>query len=46
MVSIILKNNQFIFEVYDKEKDDEVFDEAIDRAGMVAKNFQSNVTLV
>ena len=40
-----LKNNQFILEVYDKEKDDEVFEEAIDRAGMVAKNFQSNVTL-
>ena len=40
-----LKNNQFILEVYDKEKDDEVFDEAIDRVGMVAKNFQSNVTL-
>jgi cytochrome c biogenesis protein len=40
-----LKNNQFILEVYDKDKDDEVFDEAIDRVGMVAKNFQSNVTL-
>ena len=40
-----LKNNQFILEVYDKEKDDEVFDETIDRVGMVAKNFQSNVTL-
>lgn len=40
-----LKNNQFILEVYDKEKDNEVFDEAIDRAGMVVKNFQSNVTL-
>ena len=25
-----LKNNQFILEVYDKEKDDEVFEEAID----------------
>jgi cytochrome c biogenesis protein len=40
-----LKNHQFILEVYDKEKDDEVFDETIDRVGMVAKNFQSNVTL-
>ena len=40
-----LKNNQFILEVYDKEKDDEVFAETIDRVGMVAKNFQSNVTL-
>ena len=40
-----LQNNQFILEVYDKEKDDEVFEEALDRAGMVAKNYQSNVTL-
>ena len=40
-----LQNNQFILEVYDKEKDDEVFEEAIDGAGMVAKNYQSNVTL-
>lgn len=40
-----LTNNQFIFEVYDKEKDSEVFQDAIDRSGMVAKNYQSNVTL-
>lgn len=40
-----LKNNQFILEVYDKEKDKEVFSEALDKVGMVAKNFQSNVTL-
>ncbi|GLB58041.1 cytochrome c biogenesis protein ResB [Cytobacillus sp. NCCP-133] len=40
-----LKNEKFILEVYDKEKDNEVFDEAIDKAGMVAKNYQSNVTL-
>ncbi|MBT2754863.1 cytochrome c biogenesis protein [Mesobacillus foraminis] len=40
-----LKNNQFILEVYDKEKEDEVFEQAIDKAGMVAKNYQSNVTL-
>lgn len=40
-----LKNNQFVLEVYDKEKDDEVFDAALDQAGMVAKNYQSNVTL-
>lgn len=40
-----LTNNQFIFEVYDKEKDNPVFQEAIDRSGMVAKNYQSNVTL-
>jgi len=41
-----LKNNQFILEVYDKEKDKEVFGEALDKTGMVAKNFQSNVTLL
>ena len=41
-----LKNNKFILEVYDKEKDNEVFEEAIDRVGMVAKNFQSNVPCI
>ncbi|MCM3093085.1 MULTISPECIES: cytochrome c biogenesis protein ResB [unclassified Cytobacillus] len=40
-----LKNDSFILEMYDKEKDNEVFEEAIDNAGMVAKNYQSNVTL-
>ena len=40
-----LQNNQFILEVYDSEKDGEVFEEALDGAGMVAKNYQSNVTL-
>jgi len=40
-----LKSNRFILEVYDKDKDNEVFGDAIDRAGMVAKNYQSNVTL-
>ncbi|MGN7178414.1 cytochrome C biogenesis protein [Paenibacillus sp. FSL R5-0490] len=40
-----LKNDGFILEMYDKEKDNEVFGEAIDKAGMVAKNYQSNVTL-
>lgn len=40
-----LKNDRFILEMYDKEKDDEVFEAAIDKAGMVAKNYQSNVTL-
>ncbi|MCQ6273834.1 cytochrome c biogenesis protein [Bacillus sp. V3B] len=40
-----LKNDQFLLEVYDKEKDDEVFDAALDQAGMVVKNYQSNVTL-
>ncbi|UOE54264.1 cytochrome c biogenesis protein ResB [Bacillus sp. CMF12] len=40
-----LKNDGFILEMYDKEKDKEVFEEAIDKAGMVAKNYQSNVIL-
>ncbi|WP_071460011.1 cytochrome c biogenesis protein ResB [Bacillus massilinigeriensis] len=40
-----LKNNKFIMQTYDKEKDDEVFGAALDRAGTVAKNYQSNVTL-
>ena len=38
---------KFIKEVYDKSKDKEVFDEAIDRVGdkMIAKNFQTNAVL-
>lgn len=42
-----LKNEKFIKEVYDKSKDKEVFDEAIDRVGdkMIAKNFQTNAIL-
>lgn len=40
-----LKNNQFILEVYDKDKDNEAFGKAIEEKGMVAKNYQSNVTL-
>lgn len=42
-----LKNEKFIKEVYDKSKDKEVYDEAIDRVGdkMIAKNFQTNAVL-
>lgn len=40
-----LKNNAFIFEVYDKEKDDEVFQNAIDKVGTVVKNYQTDATL-
>ncbi|WP_053366999.1 cytochrome c biogenesis protein ResB [Bacillus sp. FJAT-27245] len=40
-----LQNNKFILEVYDKEKDDPVFREALERAGTVAKTYQSNVVL-
>ncbi|MCA1030573.1 cytochrome c biogenesis protein ResB [Bacillus timonensis] len=42
-----LKSDKFIFEVYEKENEKGVFEEAINRAGdgMVAKNYQTNVTL-
>ncbi len=40
-----LKNDQFIKQNYDKNKDNKAFGAAIDRAGMVPKNYQSNVTL-
>lgn len=41
-----LKNNEFIFQVYNKDnKDDQPFKQAIEKVGMVAKNYQSNVTL-
>ena len=41
-----LKNNQFIFETYDKDnKEDQAYVTAIEKTGMIAKNYQSNVTL-
>ncbi|MFE8702626.1 cytochrome c biogenesis protein ResB [Cytobacillus sp. FJAT-54145] len=40
-----LENKEFTVEVYDKEKDNEAFEEALDKAGMVAKNYQSDVVL-
>lgn len=40
-----LTNEKFILEVYDKEKDNQAFEQALDRVGMVAKNYQSNVIL-
>ncbi|MFC0415511.1 cytochrome c biogenesis protein ResB [Cytobacillus solani] len=40
-----LKNNKFILEVYDKDKDNKAFSNAIEEKGMVAKNYQSDVTL-
>ena len=41
-----LKNNKFIFETYDKDnKEDQAFSSAIEKTGMIAKNYQSNVTL-
>jgi cytochrome c biogenesis protein len=39
-----VKNNKFILEHYDKEKD-KTFEAAIDKAGMVAKNYQTNAVL-
>ena len=40
-----LKNNKFILEVYDKDKDNKAFRDAKKEKGMVAKNYQSDVTL-
>ncbi len=42
-----LENKDFIMEVYEKDKEKEVFEEAITRVGdgSVVKNFQSNVVL-
>ncbi|WP_459501553.1 cytochrome c biogenesis protein ResB [Bacillus sp. C1] len=42
-----LKNEKFIKEVYDKDKDAKVFNDAIDRVGdkMIAKNYQTNAVL-
>lgn len=40
-----LKNNQFIKQDYNKNKDNKAFEATIDRVGMIPKNYQSNVTL-
>lgn len=42
-----LENKDFIMEVYEKDKENEVFEDAINRVGdgSVVKNFQSNVVL-
>ncbi|MBO9128294.1 cytochrome c biogenesis protein ResB [Bacillus sp. 165] len=42
-----VKNEKFIMEVYDKSKENQVFENAIDRVGnnSIPKNFQSNVIL-
>lgn len=39
-----VKNNKFILEHYDKDED-KTFEAAIDRVGMVAKNYQTNAIL-
>lgn len=41
----VIENKKFILQTYDKKKDNQNFDQAIDRVGSVAKNFQSNVVL-
>ncbi|WP_064090985.1 cytochrome c biogenesis protein ResB [Rossellomorea aquimaris] len=40
-----LENKDFTLETYDKDTDKEVFGQAIDKAGTIAKNFQSDVIL-
>lgn len=40
-----LENKNFTLEMYDKDKDKEVFSEALDNAGQVAKNYQTDVVL-
>lgn len=40
-----LENKQFILETHTKEEADEVFAEALDRVGSVAKNFQTDIAL-
>lgn len=42
-----LKNEKFVKEMYDKDKEKEVYEDAIDRAGnnTISKNYQTNVVL-
>jgi cytochrome c biogenesis protein len=40
-----IQNKKFILQEYSKNKDPEVFNQAIDRVGQIAKNYQSNVVL-
>jgi cytochrome c biogenesis protein len=40
-----LENKNFILDIYDKEKDNAAFENALDRVGMVVKNYQSDVVL-
>ena len=41
----VLESKGFKQEMYDKEKDNKLFEEAIDRVGVVIKNFQTDVVL-
>ena len=40
-----LESKQFIYETYTKEESEEVFGDAIERVGSIAKNYQSDVAL-
>ena len=40
-----LESKEFIYETYSKEESEEVFGDAIDRVGTIAKNYQTNVAL-
>ncbi|PZX07740.1 cytochrome c biogenesis protein [Psychrobacillus insolitus] len=40
-----LESKQFIYETYSKEESEEVFGDAIERVGSIAKNYQSDVAL-
>lgn len=40
-----LESKEFTYETYSKEESEEVFGEAIDRVGNIAKNYQSDVAL-
>src|SRR5690606_6326466 len=41
----VLENKKFTVEFYDKEKDKEVYNSALEKAGPVVKEFQSDVVL-
>lgn len=41
----VLENKKFTLEIYDKDKDSEVFGKALEKNGNVVKNFQSDVVL-
>lgn len=41
----VLENKKFTLEFYDKEKDKEVYNSALEKAGPVVKEFQSDVVL-
>ena len=40
-----LESKEFIMENYTKEEADEVFGDALERVGMIAKNYQTDVAL-